>query len=161
MKQVVGLLLFVVAGCASAPPAPPPPPPKPPTPAEMLVGAWSCETAAGPATIRMKPTYKADGTASIDLAISGGGGAFTVEAAGTADGKWQLLESDTKLQQTLSGLKLTSVKVNGADMDPAQAQGMIAPYIAGQSATAAVEIAPTSLVLTGDAKTTCSRPAKP
>lgn len=158
MRLVVGLGgLALAAACASTPPAPP----KPLTPAEMLTaGQWSCETMAGPATLHMKPTYKPDGTASIDLQISGGGGAFAIEAVGTADGKWRLLEGDTKLEQTLSGLKLSSVKLNGSDMDVAQAQGMIAPYIAGQSSTGPVTITPTSLELGGDAKTTCSRPAK-
>ncbi len=157
MRLVIGLGVFALAaGCATTPPVPP----KPPTPAEMLTaGPWDCQTMAGPATLHMKPTYKADGTATIDLQISGSGGAFQIEAAGTADGKWQLLEGDTKLQQTLSGLKLSSVKLNGSDMDTAQAQGMIGPYIAGQSTTGPVTITPTSLELGGDAKTTCTRPA--
>jgi hypothetical protein len=157
MRTFVGLgVLMLAAACASTPP----PPPKPPTPTEMLTaGQWTCETKAGQATLHMKPTYKADGTASIDLQISSGSGGVAIEAAGTADGKWQLLEGDTKLQQTLSGLKLTSVKLNGADMDPSQAQGMIGSSIAGQSTTGPVTITPTSLEVGGDSKTSCTRPA--
>lgn len=149
----IAAVSLLLAACASTPP-------KPLTPAELLVAApWTCESAIGPGTIKSTQTYRKDGTAAFTLNVSGAQGPMKVEAEGTGDAKWKLLEADTKMEVTLGGLTVTRANLNGANIDPALAQSMIGPYIAGQAATTSFAITSTTLELaSSDGKTSCTRP---
>jgi hypothetical protein len=156
MKRIsLAVAAIALSACASTPP-------KPPTPAELLTAApWTCESKIGPGTLNSTQTYKKDGTAAVDLTIVGEGQGMKVNAAGAATATWKLLENDTKMEVTLGGLTISRANLNGANIDPALAQSMIAPYIAGQSAVTAIAITSTTLELTGeDAKTSCTRAPK-
>jgi hypothetical protein len=153
VRFALAALALVLSACASTPPAPP-------TPAELLVAApWTCESAIGPGTMKTVQTYKPDGTAAFTIDVKGGQGNMTVDASGNGDAKWQLQEADNKLQVTLGNLTVTRASLNGMNIDPALAQSMIGPYLAGQSATSAIAMTSTTLELTApDAKTSCTRP---
>ncbi len=143
---------LVLAACASSPP-------KPPTPEQMLMGAWTCESSAGVAKIKGVTTYRPGGAATFHLDVAGQGGGMVIEASGDGDATWKLLENDTKLEQTLGGVTVTAAKLNGNVIDPALAQSMIGPYIAGQTAISALEITPVTMKLssTDGTVTTCSK----
>jgi hypothetical protein len=153
MRRLALLAALAVCACASTPP-------KPPTPAELLVAApWTCQSAIGPGVLKTVQTYKPDGTAAFTLDVKGGQGGMTVDAAGTGDAKWKLLEADTKMELTLGNLTVTRANLNGMTIDPAMAQSMLGPYLTGQSATTSIVMTTTTLELTGaDAKTSCTRP---
>lgn len=153
MRRLVLLAALAISACASTPP-------KPLTPAEQLVAApWTCESAIGPGTLKTVQTYKSDGTAAFTLDAKGGNGSMTVDASGKGDAKWKLLENDTKMEVTLGNLTVTRANLNGASIDPAMAQAMLGPYLAGQSATTSFAITSTTLELaSSDGKTSCTRP---
>jgi len=150
MKRILfAAVLTLVAGCAT----------KPPTTTDLLLGTWNCESKPSFGTIKGTTTYSSGGEAAGRLTIAGSGGPMAVEATGDIDASWKLLEDDAKLEQTIDGIKITSAKLNGQDIEPGMAQSMLAPMIAGQSATSAIKIDKTSLVLTSTdgAVTTCTR----
>ena len=67
MKRLSFAMLVAVSACASAP--------KPQTPAEMLLGQWSCEVTNGDLTTKGDVTYLPDGKATIGERRAGGCGA--------------------------------------------------------------------------------------
>jgi hypothetical protein len=145
----------LVAGCASAP--------KPLTPAQLLAGTWTCEGAAGPsAKVSGQMTYVAGGTTTFHLNLSGGQGAFLIDAVGDGGGTWSLSPDNKQLTSSITNIKIASAKLNGKDVGPALVQGMADQLLVGQSATTGVTVTKTSLMLTGSdgsAATTCTRPA--
>ena len=132
---------------------------KPPTTADLLLGSWTCESKPSFGTIKATTTYSPDGKAKAQISVAGSGGALAVEAAGDVEATWKLVEEDAKIEQSIAGVTITSAKLNGQDVDPGMAQAMIAPYLAGQSATSAVKVDKTSLTLTSadSVVTACSR----
>jgi hypothetical protein len=149
MKRILfAAVLTLVAGCAT----------KPPTATDLLLGKWSCES-SGQAKINADIVYLAGGTGTFHLAMSGGQGGLTIEAAGDGEATWKLLEGDTKLEDTITSLKITSAKMNGQVIDPGMAQGMIEGSIKGQSTTSTIQITKTTLVRTATdgTVTNCTR----
>ena len=141
---------LVLAACATAPP-------KPKTPSELLLGTWTCETKTSAVAITAKMTYSADGKEIGEMSVgSAGNPAMMFAATGKADGSWQLIENDTKLQQTLANVTITSAKLNDQVIEPAMAQSMIGPSLAGQSSVTNVEIDDKTLTLTDSTGTVTS-----
>jgi outer membrane lipoprotein-sorting protein len=157
MKRIafVAAAAAFVAGCASMS--------KPLTPAQMLVGTWTCQGAVGPsAKINGQMTYVAGGTTTFHINIAGGQGAFQIEAVGDGDGAWSLSPDNKQLTSSVTSLKIATAKLNGKDVGPALVQGMANQLLVGQSTTTGVTVTKTSLTLTGadgSAATTCTRPA--
>jgi hypothetical protein len=146
----------LIAGCASAPP-------KPLTPAQMLLGTWTCDGKIGPAaTIKGEMTYVAGGTTIFHINIASGQGGFQIEAAGDGAGSWALTPDDKQLEAKVTSLKIASATLNGKPVSPELVQGMANQMLVGQSTTAAVAITTTTLSLAGTDganATTCTRPA--
>ena len=149
-------LAVLVAGCASAPP-------KPLTPAEMLIGAWTCDGKIGQAaSIKGEMTYVAGGTTTFHIKIAGGQGAFQIEAVGDGAGTWALTPDDKQLEAKVTSLKISSATLNGKPVGPELVQGMANQMLVGQSTTATVAVTLTTLTLAGADganATTCTRPA--
>ena len=72
----------------------------------------------------------------------------TVEAIGNGDATWALLEDNTKLESKIGNLSITSVKMGDQVIEPAMAQAMIGPMLAGQSAVSTIKVDKTNLTLT-------------
>jgi hypothetical protein len=145
----------LIAGCASAP--------KPLTPAQMLLGTWTCEgSVAQTAKVNGQMTYVAGGTTTFHLNLSGGQGALMIDAAGDGDGTWVLSPDNKQLTASVTSLKIATAKLNGKDVGPALVQGMANQLLVGQSTTTGITVTKTSLTLAGSdgsAATTCTRPA--
>lgn len=140
MKRMVlftGVLL-VLAACMT----------KPPTTTELLLGTWNCESHPTFGTIAGTTTYSPDGKGIGHLTVVGSGSGMAVEAAGDVTASWKLLEDDTKLQQTIDNLTVTSAKLNGNVVQPKMAQAMLAPFIGGQNTTSAIKIDPKAKTMT-------------
>ena len=155
-NHLIGAAVAVlIAGCASAPP-------KPLTPAQMLVGTWTCDGKIGStASIKGQMTYVSGGTTTFHLNIAGGQGAFQIEAAGDGAGSWALTPDDKQLEAKVTSLKIASAILNGKPVSPELVQGLVNQMLVGQSTTAAVAITPTTLTLAGTDganATTCTRP---
>ena len=148
-------VVLILAGCASAP--------KPLTPAEMLVGKWTCEGKIGQAaTIKGEMTYVAGGATSFHINIAGGQGAFQIEAVGDGVGTWALTPDNKQLEAKVTSLKVATATLNGKPVGPELVQGMANQMLVGQSTTTTVAITSTTLTLAGSdgANTTsCTRPA--
>ena len=150
MKRVVlgAAALSALAACATTP-----------TTTQLVLGTWNCESKASFGTIKSTNTYSPDGTGKAHLNVAGAVGAMNFEAVGDADATWKLLEEDTKIEQKISGVTVTSAKLNGNTIDPKMAQTMIGPYLAGQSAASAIKVDAKTLTLTGTdgSATNCTR----
>lgn len=157
MKHLVlaAAAAVLAAGCASAP--------KPLTPAQMLVGTWTCEgKLAESAVIKGQMTYVAGGATTFHIDIAGGQGAFQIAATGDGAGTWALTPDDKQLETKVTSLKIASAKLNGKDVGPDLVQGMVDQMLVGQSTTAAMTLTPTALTLKGadgEGATACTRPA--
>jgi hypothetical protein len=144
---------FLLAACATTPP-------KPKTPSELLLGTWTCETNTSAVAITAKMTYSADGKEAGEMSVgSTGNPTMMFAATGKVDGSWTLIENDTKLQQTLANVTITSAKLNDQIIEPAMAQSMIGPSLAGQSSVTDMKIDDKSLTLTDTSgtATNCTR----
>ena len=149
-------VVVLLAGCASAPP-------KPLTPAQMLIGTWTCDGKIGEAaTINGQMNYVAGGTTTFHINIAGGQGAFQIAAVGDGAGTWALTPDNKQLEAKVTSLKVASATLNGKPVGPELVQGMANQMLVGQSTTTTVAITPTTLTLTGTDganATRCARPA--
>ena len=143
MKRVLlGVTALLFAACATTPP-------KPKTPAEMLLGTWTCETKSSGVAINAKMTYSQDGKAAGDISVgSSGNPTMMFAATGKVEGSWKLLENDTKLEQTIANITITTAKLNDQTIEPSMAQAMIGPSLAGQSSVTAMKMDDRTLTLT-------------
>jgi len=143
MKRIVlGIASVLLAACATTPP-------KPKTPAEMLLGTWNCETKSSAVAINAKMTYAPEGKASGDISVgSSSNPTMMFAATGKVEGGWKLLENDTKLEQTIANFTITTAKLNDQTIEPAMAQAMIGPSLAGQSSVTTMKMDDKTLTLT-------------
>ena len=142
---------LVLAGCALAPP----------TVTQQLLGTWSCDAAIGGGSLKGLMTYAEGGKGTVKLNYTGKMGAQAIVAAGDGDATWKLIEDDTKLESTINTVNLTTVKIGDRDVPPAMAQSMLAPMLAGQTATSTIKLDKANLTLTATdgTITACTRPA--
>jgi hypothetical protein len=132
---------------------------KPLTTEQLLLGAWKCEAPIGNGQLKGDVTYEAGGKSTMKLAYTGAMAGAKVEAVGNGDASWALLEENTKLESKIDNLSITSVKMGEQVIEPAMAQAMIGPMLAGQSAVSTIEVDAKALTLTATdgTVTTCAR----
>ena len=150
MQRLSFVMLVLVSACASAP--------RPQTPAEMLLGQWSCEVTSGDLTTRGVVTYLPDGKAGlkVNVALAVAGQAAVIEGAG--ESSWVFL-ADGKLQETLTRLTVGSGTLGGKPVPTAMIQPMIDNNLLNKATTSTATITPGKMVLdAGDgAPKTCTR----
>ena len=150
MKRLVlgTAALAALASCATTP-----------TTTQLLLGTWNCESKPAFGVIKTTTTYAPDGGGKAHLTVTGASGALNFEAVGDADATWKLLEEDTKIEQKVSAVTVSSAKLNGNTVDPKMAQTLIGPYLAGQSAASAIKIDAKTLTITAadGSVTNCAR----
>lgn len=154
MKRLVSLAVpaLIVTACASAPTA------KPPTTAELLLGAWNCETKADAILIKTAPiTYVAGGKSTFHIVLSGSSSAMAFEVVGDGEGTWVLHEADS-LEDKIVSAKVASAKMNGNPVPPAMIQGMV-DQIINKSSTGKIAVTQTTMTqTTADGQvTSCTR----
>jgi hypothetical protein len=140
-RAVLGIAFALLAACATTPP-------KPKTPAEMLLGKWTCETKSSAVAITAVMTYLPDGKAAGDISVASANPTMMFAATGKVDGGWKLLENDTKLEQTITNVTIAGAKMNDQTIEPAMAQAMIGPSLAGQSSVTTMKLDDKTLTLT-------------
>jgi hypothetical protein len=140
--------------------------------AEMLQGSWTCvqvkkDDAEGDLTTRF--TYAVDGTFQHEFAMTGAiPHGPSIEVSGTGAGTWKLepdpewgKQSMDRLTETMSSSTVTSAKLAGQIVDPAEAQAMWGANLFGKNNEVVAVISSTTLgklsVLTGSV-TRCVRP---
>lgn len=150
MKRLSFAMLVLVSACASAP--------KPQTPAEMLLGQWSCEVTNGDITTKGDVAYLPDGKATIkaNVGLAVAGQAAVIEGSG--ESQWAFLP-DGKLQETLTSLTVSSGTLGGKPVPTAMIQPMVNNNLLNKATTSTATITPKKMVLdAGDgAPKTCTR----
>jgi hypothetical protein len=148
-RTVVGLAAIFLAACATSPP----------TTEQLLLGAWKCEAPIGSGKLAGDVTYEAGGKSTMKVTFTGEMAGSKVEAIGNGDATWTLLEDNTKLESKIGNLALTSVKMGEQVIEPAMAQAMIGPMLAGQSAVSTIKVDKANLTLTATdgTVTSCKR----
>jgi hypothetical protein len=147
--SVFGFAAICLAACATSPP----------TTEQLLLGAWKCEAPIGSGTLKGDVAYEAGGKSTMKVTFTGNMAGATVEAIGNGDATWALLEDNTKLESKIGNLSITSVKMGDQVIEPAMAQAMIGPMLAGQSAVSTIKVDKTDLTLTATdgTVTSCTR----
>lgn len=150
MKRLSFAMLVLVSACASAP--------KTLTPAEMLLGQWSCEVSSGDITTKGVVTYLPDGKATIkaNVALAVAGQAAVIEGAGESG--WAFV-ADGKLQETLTSLTVSSGTLGGKPVPTAMIQPMVNNNLLNKATTSTATITSKKMVLdAGDGSPkTCTR----
>ena len=135
------LSAVVLAACASAPA------PKPPTTAELLLGAWTCETKTDAIVIKTAPiTYLAGGKSTFHIVLNGSASSMAFEVIGDGEGAWVLHEGD-KLEDKIVAAKVAGAKMNGNPVPPAMIQGMVDSLI-NRSSTGSIAVTKTTMTQT-------------
>lgn len=140
--------------------------------AEMLLGSWTCSQAKrddGEGELTTRFTYAAGGALQFEFAMKGAiPHGLPIELSGTGAGTWKL-EPDPdgekdgvdRLTETMTSSTITSAKLNGQAIDPAEAQAMWGGNLFGKDNEKLALVSPGKLsklrVLTGTA-TGCVRP---
>jgi hypothetical protein len=133
---------FVVLGaCASAPAAK--------TPAEMIIGPWSCKAASEGVTTEAKVNYMDGGKATMDakVGVNQSGMAINITADGEASWAFQ---DDGKLKETITKMTVKTGSMGGQEVPLAMIQPMIDQMVVNQSSTSTVAITPTTLTSTDE-----------
>jgi hypothetical protein len=148
-RTVVGFSAIFLAACATSPP----------TTERLLLGAWKCEAPIGNGKLAGDVTYEAGGKSTMKVTFTGEMAGSKVEAIANGDATWALLEDNTKLESKIGNLTLTSVKMGEQVIEPAMAQAMIGPMLAGQSAVSTIKVDKANLTLTATdgTVTSCKR----
>ena len=136
--NVFGFAAICLVACATSPP----------TTEQLLLGAWKCEAPMGSGALKGDVAYEAGGKSTMKVTFTGNMAGATVEAIGNGDATWALLEDNTKLESKIGNLSITSVKMGDQVIEPAMAQAMIGPMLAGQSAVSTIKVDKTNLTLT-------------
>jgi hypothetical protein len=154
MKHLVIMSLpaLMFGACASTPA------PKPPTTAELLLGAWTCETKTDAIRIKTAPiTYLAGGKSTFHIVLSGSASSMVFEISGDGEGSWMLREGDT-LEDKIVAARVASATMNGNPVPSAMIQGLVDSLI-NKSSTGSIVVTKTAMTqTTADGQvTTCTR----
>ena len=129
------------------------------TPADMILGKWTCTAMPEGVASEAVVDYIKGGTAKVDAKLSVNQGGMAVEILATGDATWAFLP-DGKLEEGISSLNVTKGTMNGNDVPPAMIQGMIQDSVVGQKTTATVVFSDDGFVSTdvgSGTVTTCKR----
>jgi hypothetical protein len=152
MKRILfGTAALVALGaCASAPAAK--------TPAEMMLGTWTCKAESEGVTTNADVTYLEGGKTTMKAKVGVVQSGMVIDIDATGDATWKFLE-DGKLQETITGMKVISGKMGGNDVPVAMIQPMVEQMVVNQSSTSTAVITPTTMTSTDDdgIVTSCTR----
>ncbi len=129
------------------------------TPADMIVGKWTCSAAPEGIQSDAVVDYIKGGAAKVDAKLAVEQGGMAIEILATGDATWTFLP-DGKLEETITALNVTKGTMNGNDVPPAMIQGMIQQSVVGQKTTANVVFSDDGFVSTDEGSgtvTTCKR----
>ncbi|RYG30686.1 MAG: hypothetical protein EON93_14325 [Burkholderiales bacterium] len=129
------------------------------TPADMILGKWTCTAAPEGIASEAVIDYAKGGTAKVDAKLSVNQGGMAVEIHANGDANWAFLP-DGKLEETITSLNVIKGTMNGNDVPPAMIQGMIQQSVVGQKTTSAAVFSGDSFTLTDDGSgtvTSCKR----
>jgi hypothetical protein len=140
----------MLAGCASAP--------TPKTPAEMILGSWTCKTETDGVTVSGVTTYVAGGTATASVKVTVNQPGMAVDINATADSVWSFL-ADGKMQETVTKATVLNANMGGQDLPAAMIQPMMDEMVVNQTATSTAIVTPSALTITDEEGTTtnCTR----
>ncbi len=152
-RMIAGIVAaLALTACATSPPGP----------ANLIVGTWTCETAADGIKVSGVFDYQSNGvtkgTPVIDVNMSG----MAIKMTGALDGTWEFL-ADGSLKEVVTGLKVQTASQNGNVIPPAMVGSMVQPMveqmIVGQESISTAQITATSFVSTDKdgTVTTCKR----
>lgn len=131
----------------------------PKTPAEMILGKWTCTATPEGIASEAVVDYQKGGAAKVDAKLSVNQGGMAAEILATGDATWAFLP-DGKIEETITALNVTKGTMNGNDVPPAMIQGMIQNSVVGQKTTATVVFSDDGFVSTDEGTgtvTTCKR----
>ena len=149
VRMIAGTaLLALLAACATTAP----------TPAQQVVGKWSCETNTDGIKVLGKVDYLSDGKAASDVSVAIDQGGMAMTIAATAESTWLFL-ADGKMSETITKATVTSGNMAGQDVPPAMIQPMMEEMVVNQTSTSTVVFEGSAMTLTDEEGTVtrCTR----
>lgn len=132
------------------------------TPAEKILGAWSCHAESQGAVVDGKFDYMTGGKATADAEMNVDASGMKVWIAGDLNATWGF-QPDGNLIETVTGLKVTQAKMDGKDIPPmaisAMVQPMVDQMVVGKASTSTVVFDGATMTSTDEegVVTTCKR----
>ena len=128
------------------------------SPADQVVGNWTCKTVSEGVTVDGAVNYMAGGTGKADVGIVADQGGMAVNIKATAESEWSFLE-DGRMRESITKATVTSGSMNGQTVPAAMIQPMIEDMVVDQATTSTVEFAGNAMKLTSDdgTVTDCTR----
>ncbi len=128
------------------------------TPAEMILGKWTCKAAAQGISTDAVVTYLAGGAATLDAKIAIAQGGMAVDITATGEASWKFL-ADGKLEETITNVTVVSGKVGDNNVPPATIQPIVDQVVVNETSTGTVVFNDTSFTSTDEdgVVTTCTR----
>lgn len=129
------------------------------TPADKIIGKWTCLAAPEGIQSEAVVDYLKGGKATVDAKLNVTQGGMAIEILATGEATWAFLPSG-KLEEAITSLNVTKGTANGNDVPPAMIQGMVQSSVVGQKTTSTVVFSDNSYVSTDDESgvvTTCKR----
>lgn len=156
MKRMIVATLGVLAlsACASTPAVK--------TPAERILGTWTCHAESDGSLVDGVLTYETGGKAKGDTAMDVDASGMRVKLTGKVEATWGF-QPDGKLIETMTSLKVLTAKMEDRDIPPAMIGSMVQPMVnqmaVGQSTTSTVVFDGDTMISTDDkgVATTCTR----
>jgi hypothetical protein len=152
MKRLVitTVALASLSACASTPAAK--------SPAEMILGSWTCSAESEGVTTNAAVNYLKGGKATMDAKIAVNQGGMALNVTGVGEGSWEFL-SDGKLRESVTKMAVTGGKAGANDVPIAMIQPMMDQMVVNQSTTSTAVITPTTMTSTDEngVVTSCKR----
>jgi len=129
------------------------------TPADMILGKWTCTATPEGISSEAVVDYIKGGTAKVDAKLGMNQGGMAVEILANGDATWAFLP-DGKIEEAITSLTVVKGTMNGNDVPPAMIQGMIQQSVVGQKTTSTIVFSDNGFVSTDDGSgtvTTCKR----
>lgn len=151
---IAAMAALAVSACASTPSAT--------TPAEKILGQWTCRAESQGAIVDGKFDYMTGGKATADAEMNVDAGGMKLWIAGDLNATWGF-QPDGKLIETVTGLKVTQAKMDGKDIPPMAIGSMVQPMVdqtvVGQASTSTVVFDGATMTSTDDegVVTACKR----
>jgi hypothetical protein len=144
---------MALAACASTPP----------TPADMILGKWTCTAEQDGMNVKATTTYMKDGTTSGVATVGVQAPGSAIELTADVVSTWGFA-SDGRLKETVTSMKVTSATMGdeamAAPMIASMVQPMVDQMVVGQGSTSTVVFDGATMTSTDEdlnSVTTCKR----
>lgn len=152
MRQmlIMGVQMAVLGACAIGPPVK--------TPAEMILGTWSCQATSKGVTTEASVTYLAGGKATMDARLGVVQGGMAIKLEGKGEASWSFLP-DGRIEEKITSLTVIKGAIGDQTVPVAMLQPVVDQAVVNQAQVSKTDITASTMISTDDdgVVTRCTR----